>query len=122
MLNVNEVRLIGHLGTDPEIIKYGEGQLLKLSLGTNDFKKNVHWHNIIVFGEKQIEFINNHAKKGSSLYVEGELTYKVKDQVKYTSVVVSQYHNIILLDTKTTDTETKDTTTDQDDDYDDIPF
>ncbi len=118
MLNVNEVRLIGRLGTDPEIIKYGEDkQLLKLSLGTNDFNKNVHWHNIIVFGEKQIEFINKHAKKGSSLYVEGELTYKVKDEVKYASVLVSQFHNIILLDSKT-----KDTTTDQDDDYDDIPF
>ncbi len=117
MLNVNEVRLIGRLGTDPRLIEYAEGQLLKLSLGTNDFKKNVHWHNIIVFGEKQIEFINKHAKKGSSLYVEGELTYKVKDEVKYTSVLVSQFHNIILLDSKT-----QDTTTDQDDDYDDIPF
>ena len=102
MLNVNEVRLIGRLGADPELIEYGdEGKkLLKLSLGTNDFSKKVNWHNIVVFGEKQIEFINEHAKKGSSLYVEGELTYKVKDNVKYASVLATQFHNIILLDSK----------------------
>ena len=106
MLNVNEVRLIGRLGADPELIEYGdEGKkLLKLSLGTNDFSKKVNWHNIVVFGEKQIEFINEHAKKASSLYVEGELTYKVKDGVKYASILVTQFHNIILLDGKNPDT------------------
>lgn len=106
MLNVNEVRLIGRLGADPELIKYGdEGkQLLKLSIGTNDFAKKVHWHNVVVFGEKQIEFINKYAKKASSLYVEGELTYKVNDGVKYASVLVTQFHNIILLDSKNPDT------------------
>ena len=116
MLNVNEVRLIGRLGTDPEIIEYDKDKkLLKLSLGTNDFNKKVQWHNVVVFGEKQIEFINEHAKKGSSLYVEGELTYKVKDSVKYASVLTSQFHNIILLDGKNPET-------DADVDYDDIPF
>ncbi len=106
MLNVNEVRLIGRLGADPELIKYGDDgkKLLKLSLGTNDFAKKVNWHNVVVFGEKQIEFISEHAKKGSSLYVEGELTYKVKDGVKYASVLTTQFHNIILLDNKNPDT------------------
>ncbi len=107
MLNINEVRLIGRLGTDPEIIKYGkdnEKELLKLSVGTNDFQDNVSWHNVVVFGEQQIAFINKHAKKGTSLYVEGQITYKVKDNVKYTSICVSQYHNIILLDSKNQDT------------------
>ncbi len=114
MLNVNEVRLIGRLGTDPEIVEYDKDKkLLKLSLGTNDFAKNVHWHNVIVFGDKQIEFINEHAKKGSSLYVEGELTYKVKDSVKYASVLTTQFHNIILLDSKNPDTMSE---------LDDIPF
>ncbi len=106
MLNINEVRLIGRLGTDPEIIKYGKKdkkKLLKLSVGTNDFQDNVSWHNVVVFGEKQIAFINEHAKKGSSLYVEGQITYKVKDNVKYTSICVSQYHNLILLDSKNQD-------------------
>ncbi len=107
MLNINEVRLIGRLGTDPEIIKYGkdnEKELLKLSVGTNDFQDNVSWHNVIVFGEKQIDFIKEHAKKGSALYIEGQITYKVKENVKYTSICVSQYHNIILLDSKNQDT------------------
>ncbi len=107
MININEVRLIGRLGTDPEIIKYGkdnEKELLKLSVGTNDFQDNVSWHNVIVFGEKQIDFINEHAKKGSALYIEGQISYKVKDDVKYTSIVVSQYHNLILLDSKNQDT------------------
>ncbi len=106
MLNINEVRLIGRLGTDPEIIKYGkdnEKELLKLSVGTNDYQDNVSWHNVIVFGEKQIDFIKENAKKGSSLYVEGQITYKVKDSVKYTSICVSQYHNLILLDSKNQD-------------------
>ncbi len=107
MLNINEVRLIGRLGTEPEIIKYGkdnEKELLKLSVGTNDFQDNVSWHNVVVFGEQQIAFINKHAKKGSSLYVEGQITYKVKDSVKYTSICVSQYHNLILLDSRNPDT------------------
>ncbi len=117
MLNVNEVRLIGRLGIDPEIIEYGKDKkLLKLTLGTNDFNKKVHWHNVVVFGEKQIEFINEHAKKGSSLYVEGELTYKVKDGIKYSSVLTSQFHNIILLDSKNPETDADDV------DDDDIPF
>ncbi len=115
MLNVNEVRLIGRLGADPELIEYGDEskKLLKLSLGTNDFAKKVHWHNVVVFGEKQVDFINEHAKKGSSLYVEGELTYKVKDKVKYSSVLVTPLHNIILLDSKNPDTMSE---------IDDIPF
>ncbi len=107
MLNINEVRLIGRLGTDPEIIKYGkdnEKELLKLSVGTNDYQDNVSWHNVIVFGEKQIDFIKENAKKGSALYIEGQITYKVKDTVKYTSICVSQYHNLILLDSKNPDT------------------
>ncbi len=106
MINVNEVRLIGRLGADPELIEYGDGEkkLLKLSVGTNDFSKKVNWHNVVVFGEKQMEFINEYAKKGSSLYVEGELTYKVKDGVKYASVLTTQFHNIILLDGKNPDT------------------
>ncbi len=120
MLNINEVRLIGRLGTDPEIIKYGkdnEKELLKLSVGTNDYQDNVSWHNVIVFGEQQIAFINEHAKKGSSLYVEGQIIYKVKDSVKYTSICVSQYHNLILLDSKNPDTRKE-----VEDESDDIPF
>ncbi len=119
MLNVNKVTLIGRLGADPEIIEYDKDKkLLKLSLGTNDFKKNVHWHNVVVFGDKQIDFIKEHAKKGSSLYVEGELTYKVKDNVKYASVLVSQFHYVILLG------ENAEKSDKLDNDYndDDIPF
>ncbi len=119
MLNVNKVTLIGRLGADPEIIEYGEDKkLLKLSVGTNDFAKKVHWHNVVVFGEKQIEFISEHAKKGSSLYVEGELTYKVKDKVKYASVLVSKFHNIILLG----ENAEKSDKLDNDYNFDDVPF
>ncbi len=123
MLNINEVRLIGRLGVDPEIIKFGkynEKGLLKLSVGTNDYQDNVSWHHVVVFGEKQIAFINEHAKKGSTVYVEGQITYRVKDNVKYTTICVSQYHNIILLDSKNQDTQN--VPEDDDNDDDDIPF
>lgn len=85
----NSVRLIGHLGQDPEFKEVGKSKLVKFSLATKESYKNdkgekvdeTQWHNLIAWG-KQAEIADKYLKKGSEIAVEGKLTnrsYEDKD-------------------------------------------
>jgi single-strand DNA-binding protein len=89
----NSVRLIGRLGTDPEIKDIsGTRKLAKFSLATSDSYKNdkgekiteTQWHNLIAWG-KTAEIIGKYVKKGSEIAIEGKLAtrnYIDKDGIK----------------------------------------
>ena len=64
---------------------------------TQEQKENTSWHNIVVFNEGLVDVIEKYVKKGSKIYVEGELStrkYQDKDgNDRYTTEVVLQGYN-----------------------------
>ena len=140
MSSLNKVQLIGNLGNDPDIIN--EGKIAKFSLATSESwndktsgerKTKTEWHNIVVYNEGLVGVVQQYVKKGSKVYVDGQLqTRKWEDKdgaTRYTTEVVLQGFNstLIMLGEKnssqpsstTSNTPSTDTSTDIDDD---IPF
>lgn len=87
---INKVILIGNLGQDPEVRFTPSGTAVAtLSLATSDTwtdrqsgQKNerTEWHRIVLFN-KLAEIAQQYVKKGSKLYIEGQLrTRKWQDQ------------------------------------------
>ena len=98
--SVNKVILVGNLGADPEIRNTQNGdKVASFSLATSESWKDqsgerqtkTEWHRIVVFGGLT-QVIESYVKKGSKLFVEGQLrTRKWQDQSgveKYTTEVV----------------------------------
>ena len=114
--SVNKVILLGNLGRDPEIRSMQSGsKMASFSIATSkrwkdkntqEQKEKTSWHNVVVFGDGLVNIVENYVKKGSKIYVEGELqTRKWQDQDgndKYTTEVVLQGYNcnLTLLDNK----------------------
>ena len=116
--SVNKVILLGNLGRDPEIRSLQSGsKMASFSLATSkrwkdkstqEQKDKTSWHNIVIFGDGLVNIVEKYVKKGSKVYVEGELnTRKWQDQDgndRYTTEVVLQGYNcnLTLLDSKGT--------------------
>ena len=116
MSSINKVILIGNVGKDPDIRSTQSGsKIANLSLATSESWKDkqtgerqerTEWHRVVVFGEGLVRVIENYVKKGSKLYVEGQLqTRKWQDQSgndRYSTEVVLQGYGgtITLLDSK----------------------
>lgn len=114
--SINKVMLIGNLGKDPEIRTTTDGrEIASFSLATSESwkdkatgerKDKTEWHRIVVFKEGVVGIVKSYVKKGTKLYIEGQLqTRKWVDsagQEKYTTEVVLQgfNSNLILLDNK----------------------
>jgi single-strand DNA-binding protein len=100
--SVNKVILIGNLGRDPEIrAMQNGGRVCNLALATSETwrdkqsgerREKTEWHRIVVFNENLVNVCERFLKKGSKLYIEGQLeTRKYTDQSgveKYTTEVV----------------------------------
>ena len=103
---LNRVTLIGNLGQDPEIRSTKDGrEIANFSLATTESwkdkstgekKDKTEWHRIVVFGPLA-GIVKNYVKKGSKLYVEGQLKTREwtdKDGIKkYTTEIVLQGFN-----------------------------
>ena len=114
--SLNKVTLIGNLGLDPEIRTTNDGkEIANFSIATSETwkdkmtgekKDKTEWHRIVCFSEGLVRVIKNYVKKGTKLYIEGQLqTRKWVDndnQEKYTTEVVLQNFNstLILLDSR----------------------
>lgn len=99
----NSVRLVGHLGADPEIKVINEHKkLAKVIMATNDSHKNdkgekieeTQWHNLIMW-DGLANIAETYLRKGAEVSVEGKLTtrhYSDNDGVKkyVTEIVVSE--------------------------------
>lgn len=90
MAGVNKVIIIGHLGNNPEMRSFPNGDLVaNLSVATSekwqdkqsgDWKEVTEWHRIVLFS-RLAEIAGQYLKKGSKVYVEGKLkTRKWQDQ------------------------------------------
>ena len=87
----NRVQLIGHLGNDPEVIKFDSGKTkASFRLATNENFKNgsgewvneTQWHNVIAWGGlvDKIERIN--LTKGAEIALQGKLTTRTYDDTE----------------------------------------
>lgn len=113
--SLNKVMLIGNLGRDPEVrTMQNGGKVANLNLATSESwkdkatgerKEKSEWHRIVIFGQLA-EIAERYAKKGSKLYVAGQLQTRKwtdKDGVeKYTTEIVLQGFGaeLVLLDGK----------------------
>lgn len=113
---LNKVTLIGNLGADPEIKATQDGrEFANLSIATSESwkdkqtgekKEKTEWHRVAVFNEGLVKVIKNYLKKGSKVYLEGQLqTRKWQDQSgqdRYSTEVVLQGFSstLIMLDGK----------------------
>lgn len=105
---VNEVTLIGRLGSDPKTAVTGKDlPVARLNLATSEkYKKDgqlvekTEWHNVVAW-DQLATLCEKYLRKGSLIYVRGKLSTREyeKDGVKHkaTEVVANQ---IKFLDTK----------------------
>jgi len=127
--SVNKVILLGNLGRDPEIRSLQTGnKMATFSLATSkrwkdkstqEQKDKTSWHNIVIFSEGLVNIVEKYVKKGSKVYLEGELnTRKWQDKNgddKYTTEVVLQgfNSNLTLLDSRSSSNQSQNTIEDQ---------
>ncbi len=81
--SVNKVILIGNLGADPEIRRTQDGQpIANLRIATSrtwrdkatgERRERTEWHRVVIFNENLCRIVEQYLKKGSKVYVEGEL-------------------------------------------------
>ena len=114
--SVNKVILVGNLGRDPEIRSLQDGnKVANLSLATSETwrdkntgerREKTEWHRVVIFDEKICEVAEKYLRKGSKIYVEGQIqTRKWQDQSgqdKYsTEVVLNRFRGTLtMLDTR----------------------
>jgi single-strand DNA-binding protein len=102
--SVNKVILVGNLGRDPEVRHTQDGKtIVNLSIATSETwrdratgerKERTEWHRVVIFNENLAKVAEQYLKKGSTVYVEGQLqTRKYTDNAgveKYSTEVVLQ--------------------------------
>ena len=91
MSSVNKVILIGTLGRDPEsrFMQSGD-KVVNMSIATSEKwkdrqtgerKEKTEWHRVVIFDPNIAEIADKYLKKGSPVYLEGQLqTRKWTDQ------------------------------------------
>jgi single-strand DNA-binding protein len=113
--SVNKVVLIGRVGKDPEIRSFNSGdRVANFSIATSEKwkdkatgekKEKTEWHNIAVFNENLVKVVESYVKKGSMIYVEGQLStrkYQKNGEDRYiTEIVLRQFKGeLTLLESK----------------------
>jgi single-strand DNA-binding protein len=114
--SLNKVKLFGYLGKGPEQLNFEDGEaggrVVKFSLATSESWadrdtgercERTHWHQIAVFNDALTEITLQHLRKGSLVYVEGQLEtrkWQGRDGTDHyaTEVVLRPYRTITMLD------------------------
>jgi single-strand DNA-binding protein len=112
--SVNKVILVGNLGADPEIRRTQDGRpIANLRVATSESwrdrntgerREKTEWHRVVIFSEGLAKVVEQYLKKGSRVYVEGQLqTRKWQDQQGQdrwsTEVVVQGFSGqLVMLD------------------------
>lgn len=114
-MSVNKVILIGNLGSDPEVRSMQSGsEVANLSIATSEKwkdkasgerKERTEWHRVVIFNEGLVKIAKSYLKKGSKVYIEGQLetrSWEQDGQKKYsTEIVLRPFRSeLVMLDTK----------------------
>ena len=108
--SVNKVILVGNLGADPEIRYTQAGKkIANLRLATSETWKDrqsgerrekTEWHRVVIFNEGLANITEQYLKKGSKVYVEGQLQTRKwqgnDGQDRYSTEVILQGFNSAL--------------------------
>lgn len=111
MAGVNKVILVGRLGKDPEVRNFQNGgKVVSLRLATSERYKDregvqqekTEWHQVSIFNEKIGEIAEKYLKKGSEVYLEGQIeTRKYNDaqgvEKFSTEIVLRQFRGELSL-------------------------
>ena len=115
--SLNRVTLIGNLGKDPavRVIPGSETKVASFTIATTETHRNKitgeredkpEWHRVVVFNEKLVDLIENYIRKGSKLYIEGQLQTrswidKSGNERYVTEIVLGKFKgDIMMLDPK----------------------
>ena len=81
--SVNKVIIIGNLGADPEVRTFQNGgKVCNLRLATSESwkdkntgerKERTEWHTVTIHSEPLIKVAESYLRKGSKVYIEGQL-------------------------------------------------
>ena len=108
--SLNKVMIIGNLGRDPEVRSFQNGgKVCNLRIATSERwrdknsgenREKTEWHSVSIFSEGLVRVCEQYLKKGSKVYVEGQLqTRKWQDQSgndRYSTEVVLQGYSVTL--------------------------
>lgn len=110
--SVNKVILVGNLGRDPEVRRTNDGnKIVNMSVATSETwndrasgerKEKTEWHRVVIFDERLADVAEKYLKKGSKVYVEGQLQTRKwqgnDGQEKYTTeVVLSRFRGTLTM-------------------------
>lgn len=110
--SINKVILVGNLGKDPECRRTQSGDpVVNFNVATSEVwrdkttgerKENTEWHRITVFNENLCKVAEQYLRKGSKVYIEGQLRtreYTDKDGTlrKVTEIVLARFRGEITL-------------------------
>ena len=109
MAGVNKVIIVGNVGKDPETrFLPNDGAVTNLTIATSENwkdkqtgeqKEKTEWHRVVMFG-KLAEIAGEYVKKGSKLYIEGQLQTRKwtnqQGQDQYTTEIVLQGFNGVM--------------------------
>lgn len=114
--SLNKVTLIGNLGKDPEIRRTQDGRPIAVfsvatteswkDKNTGEKREKTEWHNVVVFSEGLAGVVEKYIKKGSKVYIEGQLqTRKWQDKDgndRYSTEIILQNMSsqLIMLDSR----------------------
>ena len=113
--SLNKVTLIGNLGNDPETRQFSNGgEVCNLSVATTESwkdkatgerKDKTEWHRVSVFSPGLVTVCKNYLKKGSKVYLEGQLetrSWEQEGQKRYSTEVVLKGFDakMIMLDSR----------------------
>ena len=113
--SVNKVLILGRLGRDPEVRNFQNGgKVVNLRVATGErykdregtMQEKTEWHSVAIFNEKLGEIAEKYLKKGSQVYLEGQIeTRKWQDKdgaEKYsTEIVLRNFRGeLTLLDSR----------------------
>ena len=106
MSSINKAILVGNMGADIEVRSTQSGTKVgNLRIATSKKIKDqdrTQWHNVIIWDERKIDYLERFSKTGTKVYVEGEIeTRKYTDKAgveKYiTEIVLGKFDSKVLI-------------------------
>jgi single-strand DNA-binding protein len=111
MYSLNKVSILGTVGKDPEVRTFPNGgKVANFSVATSEEwkdkatgekKKRTEWHRISVLNPGIVGVVENYVKKGSKVYIEGQLETREweKDGIKRqtTEITIRPYKGEFIL-------------------------
>jgi len=107
---INKVILLGRVGSDPEVkVSTREEKFAGFSLATSERFKNksgewqekTQWHRLVCWDPNIAKTIEQYVKKGTMLYIEGQVETRQYDhngETKYvTEIIIPRYKGVLKM-------------------------